>query len=44
LDSFSASSGHIPATQQFMVNYIVDDLDALLDRLQEERARLTRNE
>jgi hypothetical protein len=29
---FPTSSDYIPATQPFMVNYIVDDLDALLDR------------
>lgn len=28
---FPASTSYIPATQPFMVNYIVDDLDALLD-------------
>jgi hypothetical protein len=30
----------IPATQPFMVNYIVDDLDALLDRLKQEGVKI----
>src|SRR5271165_1885269 len=30
---FQASTDYIPATQPFMINYIVDDMDALLDRL-----------
>src|SRR3984885_6293054 len=33
---FPASTDYIPATQSFMVNYIVDDLDALLDRLKQQ--------
>jgi glyoxylase I family protein len=37
---FSSSTDYIPATQQFMVNYIVDDLDALLDRLQQEGVKI----
>jgi catechol 2,3-dioxygenase-like lactoylglutathione lyase family enzyme len=37
---FSASSDYFPATQQFMVNYIVDDLDALLDRLKQEGVKI----
>jgi len=37
---FSASTGYIPATQPFMVNYIVDDLDALLDRLKQEGVKI----
>jgi catechol 2,3-dioxygenase-like lactoylglutathione lyase family enzyme len=37
---FSASSDYIPATQPFMFNYIVDDLDALLDRLKEEGVKI----
>jgi hypothetical protein len=32
---FPASTDYIPAAQPFMVNYIVDDLDALLDRLKQ---------
>ena len=36
---FPASTDYIPATQPFMVNYIVDDLDALLDRLKPLRPR-----
>jgi predicted enzyme related to lactoylglutathione lyase len=32
---FAASTDYFPATQSFMVNYIVDDLDALLDRLKQ---------
>jgi catechol 2,3-dioxygenase-like lactoylglutathione lyase family enzyme len=37
---FSASTDYIPATQPFMVNYIVDDLDALLDRLAQEGVKI----
>ncbi|MGA2039946.1 MAG: VOC family protein [Bryobacteraceae bacterium] len=37
---FSASSDYIPATQPFMINYIVDDLDALLDRLKQEGVKI----
>src|ERR1700723_2384354 len=37
---FSDSTDYIPATQAFMVNYIVDELDALLDRLKEEGVKI----
>ena len=37
---FPNSTDYIPATQQFMVNYIVDDMDALLDRLQQEGVKI----
>jgi catechol 2,3-dioxygenase-like lactoylglutathione lyase family enzyme len=37
---FSASTDYIPATQTFMINYIVDDLDALLDRLKQEGVKI----
>jgi catechol 2,3-dioxygenase-like lactoylglutathione lyase family enzyme len=37
---FPASTDYFPATQPFMVNYIVDDLDALLDRLQKEGVKI----
>src|SRR5271168_2434331 len=37
---FPASTDYIPATQPFMVNYIVDDLDALLDRLTQEGVKI----
>jgi hypothetical protein len=37
---FSASTDYIPATQPLMVNYIVDDLDALLDRLKQEGVKI----
>jgi catechol 2,3-dioxygenase-like lactoylglutathione lyase family enzyme len=37
---FPTSSDYIPATQPFMVNYIVDDLDALLDRLKQEGVKI----
>jgi catechol 2,3-dioxygenase-like lactoylglutathione lyase family enzyme len=37
---FPASTNYFPATQSFMVNYIVDDLDALLDRLKEEGVKI----
>src|ERR1700690_1227157 len=33
---FSASSDYFPPSQPFMINYIVDDMDALLDRLKKE--------
>ena len=37
---FPASTDYIPATQTFMINYIVDDLDALLDRLKQEGVKI----
>jgi catechol 2,3-dioxygenase-like lactoylglutathione lyase family enzyme len=37
---FPASTDYIPAAQPFMVNYIVDDLDALLDRLKQEGVKI----
>jgi catechol 2,3-dioxygenase-like lactoylglutathione lyase family enzyme len=37
---FSSSTDYIPATQPLMVNYIVDDLDTLLDRLQQEGVKI----
>jgi len=37
---FPAATGYIPATQAFMINYIVDDLDALLDRLKQEGVKI----
>src|ERR1700726_294418 len=37
---FPASTDYVPATQALMVNYIVDDLDALLDRLKQEGVRI----
>jgi catechol 2,3-dioxygenase-like lactoylglutathione lyase family enzyme len=37
---FSASADYFPATQPFMINYIVDDLDALLDRLKQEGVKI----
>ena len=37
---FPSSTDYIPATQAFMVNYIVDDLDALLDRLKQEGVKI----
>jgi catechol 2,3-dioxygenase-like lactoylglutathione lyase family enzyme len=37
---FPTSTDYIPATQTFMVNYIVDDLDALLDRLKQEGVKI----
>jgi len=40
---FSSSTDYIPATQPFMVNYIVEDLDALLDRLKEEGVKIDAN-
>ncbi len=37
---FPNSSDYIPATQPLMVNYIVDDMDALLDRLKKEGVKI----
>jgi predicted enzyme related to lactoylglutathione lyase len=37
---FSTSTDYIPATQPFMVNYIVDDMDALLLRLKQEGVKI----
>ena len=37
---FSTSTDYIPATQSYMINYIVDDLDALLDRLKREGVKI----
>jgi predicted enzyme related to lactoylglutathione lyase len=37
---FSASSDYFPASQPFMINYIVDDMDALLDRLKLEGVKI----
>jgi catechol 2,3-dioxygenase-like lactoylglutathione lyase family enzyme len=37
---FSASSDYFPASQPFMINYIVDDMDALLDRLKHEGVKI----
>jgi catechol 2,3-dioxygenase-like lactoylglutathione lyase family enzyme len=37
---FPVSTDYIPATQPFMLNYIVDDLDALLDRLKQEGVKI----
>src|SRR5580693_5282106 len=37
---FPTSTDYFPATQPFMVNYIVDDLDALLDRLKQEGVKI----
>jgi catechol 2,3-dioxygenase-like lactoylglutathione lyase family enzyme len=37
---FPNSTDYFPATQPFMINYIVDDLDALVDRLKEEGVKV----
>ncbi len=37
---FASSTEYIPSTQAFMINYIVDDLDALLDRLKQEGVKI----
>jgi catechol 2,3-dioxygenase-like lactoylglutathione lyase family enzyme len=37
---FPSSTDYIPATQPFMINYIVDDMDALLDRLKQEGVKI----
>jgi predicted enzyme related to lactoylglutathione lyase len=40
---FPAKSDYFPATQPFMINYIVDDMDALLDRLKQEGVKIDPN-
>jgi predicted enzyme related to lactoylglutathione lyase len=40
LDNFRDSTDYIPATQPLMFNYIVDDMDALLDRLKQEGVKI----
>jgi glyoxylase I family protein len=41
LSVFSSSSNYFdPSHAPFMVNYIVDDMDALLDRLKEEGVKI----
>ena len=37
---FPASTKYFEPGQQFMINYIVDDLDALLDRLKDEGVKI----
>jgi len=37
---FPASTDYFAPSQPFMVNYIVDDLDALLDRLKQEGVKI----
>jgi len=37
---FPASTDYFPVTQAFMINYIVDDMDALLDRLKQEGVKI----
>ncbi len=37
---FPASTNYFPATQPLMVNYIVDDMDALLERLKQEGVKI----
>jgi catechol 2,3-dioxygenase-like lactoylglutathione lyase family enzyme len=37
---FSASSNYFPATQPLMIDYIVDDMDTLLDRLKKEGVKI----
>jgi catechol 2,3-dioxygenase-like lactoylglutathione lyase family enzyme len=37
---FPASSDYFPASQPFMINYIVDDMDALLNRLKQEGVKI----
>ncbi|HWZ30929.1 MAG TPA: VOC family protein [Bryobacteraceae bacterium] len=37
---FPTSTNYFPATQPFMINYIVDDMDALLDRLKQEGVKI----
>jgi catechol 2,3-dioxygenase-like lactoylglutathione lyase family enzyme len=37
---FSASTNYFEPSQPFMINYIVDDMDALLDRLKQEGVKI----
>jgi catechol 2,3-dioxygenase-like lactoylglutathione lyase family enzyme len=37
---FPASTDYFPPNQPFMINYIVDDMDALLDRLKQEGVKI----
>ena len=37
---FSATSDYIPVAQPLMINYVVDDMDALLDRLKQEGVKI----
>src|SRR5579862_4363170 len=37
---FSASTDYFAPNQTFMINYIVDDMDALLDRLKQEGVKI----
>jgi catechol 2,3-dioxygenase-like lactoylglutathione lyase family enzyme len=37
---FPSSSDYFSTSQPFMINYIVDDIDALLDRLQQEGVKI----
>ncbi len=37
---FPNSTDYFPSTQPLMVNYIVDDMDALLDRLKQEGVKI----
>jgi len=37
---FPSTSDYFPASQPFMINYIVDDMDALLDRLTQEGVKI----
>lgn len=37
---FPASTKYLEPNQTFMINYIVDDMDALLDRLQKEGVKI----
>ena len=37
---FPASTKYFEPSQQFMINYIVDDMDALLDRLKQEGVKI----
>ena len=40
---FPSSSDYFARSQPFMINYIVDDLDALLDRLKQEGVKIDDN-
>jgi glyoxylase I family protein len=40
LDGFPTSTDYFAPGQPFMVNYIVDNMDALLDRLKQEGVKI----
>lgn len=37
---FPSATDYIPASQSFMINYVVDDMEALLERLKQEGVKI----